>query len=599
MALDPDFKRNKWVYVYRSIPGNTPVDDPATPDVNEGDAPFFGTQQDWNRFRGTARLSRFKFKPGQGTLDLTTEQTILNVTTDRGICCHMGGKLAFDNRGNLYMSTGDDTNPFESDGYTPIDEREGRNPAFDAQRTSGNTNDLRGKLLRIRPRENVGGYDIPPGNLFPVGAPQTRPEIYAMGLRNPFRFSVDAETGDVYLADYSPDARAAEPLRGPAGQGRWTIIRRPGNYGWPYCATRSLPYVDYDFETETSGNSFNCNNPVNDSRHNTGLRQLPTVVQPDVWYSYGASAEFPSLGTGGIAPMAGPAYQFKKNNPSATKFPAYLDGVPLFAEWSRDRVWEMRIGDNGKLLTLDPFLRTSGFWDNVMDMEFGPDGALYYLNYDDGFYSANPNAELARIDYVRDGNRSPVVDAAADVTIGSTPLQVRFSSAGTYDPDGDRLTYAWDFDADGTVDSNAQNPTFTYTENGVYFATLRVTDRLGRYGRAAVRIAVGNLPPEVSIVAPEPGLAFEWGDEVAYEIEVTDDQPVDCSKVTMRYSLGHANHAHPLQTASGCSGTITTSLASGHSPEDNLRAVFIASYTDPGAENVPPLSGTDQVVLTP
>ena len=70
---------------------------------------------------------------------------------DRGICCHVGGDIVFDADGNLYLSTGDDTNPFQSDGYTPIDEREGRNPAFDAQRTAANTNDLRGKILRITP----------------------------------------------------------------------------------------------------------------------------------------------------------------------------------------------------------------------------------------------------------------------------------------------------------------------------------------------------------------------------------------------------------------------------------------------------------------
>ena len=69
---------------------------------------------------------------------------------DRGLCCHVGGQIEFDCDGNLYLSTGDDTNPFQSAGYTPIDDRATRNPAFDARRTSGNTNDLRGKILRIR-----------------------------------------------------------------------------------------------------------------------------------------------------------------------------------------------------------------------------------------------------------------------------------------------------------------------------------------------------------------------------------------------------------------------------------------------------------------
>ena len=186
-----------------------------------------------------------------------------------------------------------------------------RNPAFDAQRTAGNTNDLRGKLLRIKVRAN-GSYTIPAGNLFKVGTAKTRPEIYAMGLRNPFRFAVDKTTGVVYVGDYSPDANAPNPARGPAGQGRWMAIDKPANYGWPYCASPDLPYVDFDFATNTSGAPFNCAAPVNESPHNTGKRNLPKVEKPEVIYSYGASAEFPELGTGGIGPMGGPAYDFDR-----------------------------------------------------------------------------------------------------------------------------------------------------------------------------------------------------------------------------------------------------------------------------------------------
>ena len=179
---------------------------------------------------------------------------------DRGICCHVGGDIVFDGDGNLYLSTGDDTNPFQSDGYTPIDERVGRNPAFDAQRTAANTNDLRGKILRITPTEG-GGYTIPEGNLFADDDPLTRPEIYLMGLRNPFRIEYNVEEGELYVADYSPDAQTANPLRGPAGQGKWFIATEPGNYGWPYCATAELPYVDYDFATGRVGCAVRLRQP--------------------------------------------------------------------------------------------------------------------------------------------------------------------------------------------------------------------------------------------------------------------------------------------------------------------------------------------------
>ena len=160
IAIDPNFKQNRWIYLYYSPPLNTPVDNPATPTVNEGDAPEIGTAADFAPFKGYIQLSRFQWTGD--SINLGTEQKILQVPVDRGICCHVGGDIVFDGKGNLLLSTGDDTNPFQSDGYTPIDERPNRNPAFDAQRTAANTNDLRGKVLRITPIAG-GGYTDPDG----------------------------------------------------------------------------------------------------------------------------------------------------------------------------------------------------------------------------------------------------------------------------------------------------------------------------------------------------------------------------------------------------------------------------------------------------
>src|SRR6185436_18479916 len=98
------------------------------------------------------------------SLDLASQKVILEIPVQRRACCHTGGSIAFDRAGNLFLSTGDNSNPFAS-GYAPIDERLGREP-WDAQKSSGNTNDLRGKILRIHP-EADGTYTIPEGNLFP------------------------------------------------------------------------------------------------------------------------------------------------------------------------------------------------------------------------------------------------------------------------------------------------------------------------------------------------------------------------------------------------------------------------------------------------
>jgi cytochrome c len=595
VAIDPDFARNHWVYLYYSPPLNTPVDDPATPGVNEGDAPTVGTAADWQRFKGAMRLSRFKLEGA--TLNLGTEQKIIEVGTDRGICCHVGGKIDFDGRGNLYLSTGDDTNPFASDGYVPIDERADHNPAYDAQRSAANTNDLRGKLLRITPKPG-GGYTVPNGNLFRPGTAKTRPEIYAMGLRNPFRFAVNPKTNEVYLGDYSPDANQANPNRGPAGQGRWMRIDKAANYGWPYCVTPDLPYVDYDFATGQSGAPFDCQHPVNTSPHNTGLTNLPPVERPEVFYGYGASAQFPGLGTGGIGPMGGPAYDYDRRSTSRVKWPAYYDGVPLFYEWTRDYIKEFRLDRRGQVQDIRPVV-PSIVVDNPMDLEFGPDGALYVLEYGDGYFAENPEAQLARIDFVR-GNRTPIPKISADPIAGQAPLTVRFSSAGTTDPDGDALTYAWDFDADGTVDSTAPNPTYTYPVNGAYNPTVKVTDSTGRSAAATLPFLVGPRAPIVSFVAPVEGQPFEFGQTVNFEVKVVDDTPVDCAKVKVTYILGHDQHGHPLSSTYGCTGSITTFVDPGHGGADNLSAVFVAEYTDaPTEPNVPPQTGRAEVVLRP
>jgi glucose/arabinose dehydrogenase len=249
VAVDPGFASNRHVFLYYAPKLTTPG----------GDAPSDGAAADFAPFDGVNRLSRFVLRT-DGTLDLGSEKKILDVPASRGTCCHVGGDIDFDAQGNLYLSTGDDTNPFASDGFTPIDERASRNPAFDAQRSSGNTNDLRGKVLRIKVTAD-GSYSIPSGNLFPPGTAKTRPEIYAMGFRNPFRMSVDKATGVVHLGDYGPDSGTADPARGPEGQVEFNRITEAGNYGWPYCTGKNDAYTDYNFATGASGAKFDCAAP--------------------------------------------------------------------------------------------------------------------------------------------------------------------------------------------------------------------------------------------------------------------------------------------------------------------------------------------------
>ena len=585
VAVDANFATNRWLYLYYAPPLDTPA----------GDAPENGTAADFEPFHGHNQLSRFKLTEA-GTVDLGSEQQIMQVNTDRGLCCHAGGEIDFDGAGNLLLSTGDDTNPFASDGFTPIDERPTRNPAFDARRSSSNTNDLRGKVLRITVAED-GTYTSPAGNLFAPGTEKTRPEIYAMGFRNPFRFSVDKETGWIYLGDYGPDAGAANPARGPGGTVEFNLIKGPGNFGWPLCVGDNQPFIDYDFATGTSGAAFDCAAPKNDSPHNTGLVDLPPA-QP-AWIPYDGGS-VPEFGTGGESPMGGPVYRYDADLESTTKFPEYFNGKNFAYEWDRGWIKTIDVGENGERGAITPFFDTMALT-RPMNLEFGPDGSLYVLDYGSGYFGGAEDSAVYRIDYTK-GNRTPAVELKADKTSGPAPLTVQFDPTGTSDPDGGDLTYAWDFNSDGTTDSTEEGPvSYTYDTAGQFTAHLSVTDPSGLTGAASVVVTAGNTAPTVKLDLPVNGGFFGYGDTVPFKVTVTDpeDASIDCSKVTVEYILGHDNHGHPLSRATGCDGEIVTPADEGHGLDANVFGVVNASYTDTGAGGAPALPGSDEITLQP
>ncbi|MFC3499425.1 ThuA domain-containing protein [Micromonospora krabiensis] len=575
LALDPNFATNGYVYLYHS-PASSSTD------IN--------------------RVSRYTLSGD--TLNMSSGVTIIDIPAYRDRTFpepgHTGGYIEFGPDGNLYIGTGDDTPPNLDpnwQGYAPLDWRPGK-ANLDAARTAGNTNDLRGKLLRIRPSAS-GGYTIPSGNLYAQGTAQTRPEIYAMGFRNPFRFSIDPATGWVYLADYGPDRNPPTTNRGPEGLVELNVIKAPGNYGWPFCHGDNQPYAPFNPDTGVVGAKFNCNSPVNNSPNNTGLTSLRPIVAPNMWYGYGASPTFPELGSGGSAPMGGPVYRYDASNPSATKFPPYYDGVHFFYEWSRSYLKEVHFDSATAVTRTNPFLPSTRF-NKPMDMEFGRDGSLYLLEWGTNFGGGNSDSGLYRIDYIQ-GGRSPIAKATGTPTSGSAPLTVQFSSAGTADPDpGNTLSYLWTF-GDGTT-STAANPSKVYTTNGNYTAQLRVTDNTGKTGFANVQITVGNSAPVVTITTPGNGGMLTFGDRVSYQITVTDPDggTIDCSKVVLNPALGHDDHAHETTEYPGCSGTISTDLLGGHPDGANLFYVLNARYTDSGgAGGAAPLTGTAQAILQP
>jgi len=570
ITLDPDFETTGWAYLYYSPAGAEPIQ----------------------------RLSRFDVVGD--AIDPGSEAVLLTVRTDRDHGGHSGGSLAFGPDGLLYVATGDDTDPFDSSGYAPIDERPGRE-SWDAQRTSGDPFDLRGKVLRVRPLAD-GSVEIPDGNLFPADGSEGRPEVYAMGLRNPFRISLDPDRGWLYWGDVGPDASNGSN-RGPRGYDEVNQAREAGFFGWPYCIADNQPYRDVDFATGGVGAAFDCAAVVNDSPN---VDEAPVALPPAepawAWYPYAPSPEFPGIPDGsGRTVMAGPVVS--SSTPGGAALPDYFDGSVFVYEWSRNWIVETHLDEDGQPLAFQRFLPSLEF-NRPIDMELGPDGAFYVVEWGAGYGGDNPEAALRRIAYTG-GDQSPVAAAQASATSGPAPLTVSFTSTGTRHPEGLPLTYAWDLDGDDVTDVTAPTAEWTYAENGSVTARLTVTDPNGRTATAAIPIVVGNSTPVVTAALPTDGGFFAWGDSLRYDVAVSDPEDgsteagtIACADVVVQPGVGHDDHNHPLEEYPGCEGGFRT--PGGHGADgENVFVVVEARYADAGAEGVGSLTGRRQIVLRP
>ncbi|MBI3414214.1 MAG: PQQ-dependent sugar dehydrogenase [Verrucomicrobia bacterium] len=417
ITLDPNFAKNGWVYLNHSLPETTK-------DAN-------------GKKTGIIRVSRYTLAGEK--LDLASEKTLLETRTQREECCHVGGSLAFDANGNLYASVGDNTNPFASDGYSPTDELPGRSP-WDAQKSAANPNDLRGKINRIHP-EPDGTVTIPKGNLFPPGTPGTRPEIYVMGNRNPFRISTDKKNGFLYWGEVGPDAGGPNEKQGPAGFDEVNQARQAGFFGWPYFIADNKPYAKIDFAVrekyaqakaaydktvkaaKDKGEElpadvkppapwltgkpvfFDAAHPVNNSPNNTGKHELPPAQPAFIYYPHSPSTRFPIVnGPGGRTAMAGPVYYFDANNKSTTKLPPEYDHTLFIYEWSRNWIIAVHLDANDNIArNSDNSLKMERFCPKMtftrpMDLELGADGCLYLIEWGTA-WGNNLDTQIVRLEY--------------------------------------------------------------------------------------------------------------------------------------------------------------------------------------------------------
>jgi glucose/arabinose dehydrogenase/type 1 glutamine amidotransferase len=505
MALDPDFEQNRYLYVYYS-PRVAAAESNCTP-------PQANCVADDSYLLGYNVVSRFTLNAAGTEVVTGSEQEILRVPSVKvgndnsdGIpgkstySAHQGGgSLSFDSEGNLYLGTGDDVDPFmgQNHNYAPIDQRYPER--YDARNTSANINDLRGKILRIRPLPNASGepgvgttYSIPEGNMFPQGAPQTRPEIYAMGFRNPFTVHADPnDPGTVVVGEYGPDAATDSATFGPAGVIEWNHISEPGFFGWPLCVGDNAPtrsYFRYAFPSGPQGERYDCSAAgiPNDSEFNTGLDEIPGPAVPaDVWAKNGGGTP-PRFGIPGVANEAatGPIYDYDPQNPSQTKWPAYYDGAWLIfnraANWWR----EVRpLDDRSGILRVNGFLPTNQFGgpphNFVIPTRFGPDGSLYLVTWSGGCCRSGLPAigegTLMRIDFAGEGEDTTPPQVEAEVSgnqqggayVGRATLTITATDASGVD--------TIEYRVNGGEWTAYEEPV-EFTEPGEYDVDYRATD---------------------------------------------------------------------------------------------------------------------------
>ncbi len=331
IAMDPQFKTNHWIYVF-----NTDV-------------------KDWRIVRYTVT--------GE-TINPTSELVILKIPSARGTI-HTGGAMQFDVDGNLWITVGEN-------GYAW---------------PSANTNDLRGKILRIKPKTipegtvltNSGSgitYDIPAGNLFPVGTLKTKPEIYVMGVRNAYTLTLDPVRHAMTWGDVGPD------MGGLTEEHDFTSV--PGNFGYPYFAGANIKIS----LAGGGNNSGTVDKPINTMVGDTALKELPPAIPALDPYNRAIA-------------MTGPVYYYDANLVSKVKWPPHFNGVWFVTDFGGGYFDAVTLDAKGETIVKREKILPKTHLNRPLDFQVGPDGAFYVVIYA-GSRSTTPETGIMRIDYIGD-----------------------------------------------------------------------------------------------------------------------------------------------------------------------------------------------------
>ena len=406
---------------------------------------------------------------------------------------HSIGTVRADPDGTLWVGSGDAAD------YNTVDPL--------ALRTYDETS-FAGKIIHIdRNGRGLAGHPFCPSdsNLSHVCT-----KLYAKGFRNPFRFTLRSG--------------GAGPAVGDVGWYSWEeldLTRPGGDYGWP-CWEGNGHTPGYESLAGCSG---------------SGGEYSRSAQLPDFTFSHA---------DGGVAIVGGPTYD-------GSDFPSAYAGTTFFGDYGSGilRSW------NPATSTATTFATGAGGW---VDLESAPAG-LSYAHRGDLLYVNIGNfgdglGTVGRVFYPG-GNRLPVASASATPTVGDVPLDVSFRGDASSDPDGDPLTYDWDF-GDGSPHSTQANPSHRYAARGRYTAQLTVSDGHGGTGSDTVVVTAGG--PVATIAAPTDRSLFRDGIAVPLQGSATDaaGQSVPDSGLSWHVILHHSSsHTHDLGNFSGGSTSFT------------------------------------------
>lgn len=471
VAVDPDFATNHFIYVYYTFQknGNCNITYDNGP-VNRVSRFILGDDNlvavDWN------------------TTPTTGETVLLDNIASYGN--HNGGDLHFGQDNLLYISVGD-----------------GGCSITNGSNCQGNNDNARrldilyGKILRINkdgsvptsnPRFNDSGSRRC-GD--PAGAPGgTGPcqEMFAWGLRNPFRFTFQPGTNQFYIND--------------VGDVTWEEIdvsQANADYGWN---------VREGFCPRAS--TTNCGAPP------------AGMTNPIFAYQHGTCN---SITGGAFAPTG--------------VWPAPYDGAYFFADYVCGKIFRLT-GTPGNYTAQDFVTGMGG--GSAVTLLFGPykgTQALYYTTYAGGG-SVN----------VLSFNRAPTAAISANPTSGLAPLTVNFNGSGSTDPDGNNTiaNYIWNFgDGSPILTTTTATTSHSYAA-GTYTASLVVQDNLGLSSNTAtVSIAV-NSPPTPVIDSPVQGTTFAVGESISLTGHASDQQdgPLPQSSLAWYVVLHDGVNAYPF-----------------------------------------------------